>query len=458
MLLATALACSFAAAIVEDEGERLADAARRIVSHQRDSSRAYEFLTELCDDVGHRLSGSPQAEAAVRWAVDVFRREGIDVRRHAITVPKWVRGDAEDVRVVEPCEVRLHALALGGSIPTPASGIEADVVVVEELEDLGERGREAEGKIVLFNRRMGPNADGHTYGYGQVVSQRVAGAIEAAKAGAVASLIRSVGTADFRLPHTGMMRYEKGVERIPHAAISSEDADLIARLVGRGKRVRVRMRLSCRDAGEVPSANVIGELRGRERPDEVVVIAAHLDSWDVGQGAHDDGVGVVSCIEALRLLKELDLRPRRTIRAILYMNEENGLAGGKAYAADFAAELASHVAAIEMDGGAFGVQGFGVTAGDGGTEWVTKLARPLAAIGAEQVTEGGGGADIGPMREHGVPQLGLRSDSTRYFDYHHTEADTLDKVDPVELSKCTAALAYLAYALAESERTLPRLD
>lgn len=433
-------------------------AAERILDHQATQSRAYEILTELCDDIGHRLAGSPGADRAVQWGVESFRGFGLTGRLHRIEVPKWVRGRAEDVRIVGPREIRLRALALGGSIATPPNGLEGSVLVVESFEELRDRADEAAGKIVLFNKRMGPDGSGGTHGYGDVVPQRVGGAIEAAKVGAVGSMIRSVGTADFRLPHTGMMRYEDGVPQIPHVAISTEDADLIERFVARGKDVRVSMRLDCRTLGDVPSANVIGELRGRERPDEVVVIAAHLDSWDVGQGAQDDGTGVAACIEALRTLKELDLVPRRTVRAILYMNEENGLAGGTAYAADFAGELKDHVAAIEMDIGAFGVQGFGVSAGDGGVEMVSRLLRPLAAIGADAATRGGGGADIGPMRPAGVPQLGLRSDATRYFDYHHTEADTLDKVDPTELARCSAALAYLAWALAESEEPLPRLD
>ena len=392
-----------------------------------------------------------------RSGVEKFRQLGLDARLHRIMVPKWVRGRPEDIRITVPREIRLSALALGGSIGTGPSGLEASVMVVETFDELRDREDEAVGKIVLFNRKMGPDGEGGKLGYGDVVSQRVAGAIEAARVGAVGSLIRSVGSADFRLPHTGMMRYQEGVPKIPHAAVSSEDADLIARFIARGKAVHVSMQLDCRDAGEVPSANVIGELRGRERPDEIIVIAGHLDSWDVGQGALDDGTGVVACIEALRVLKELDLVPRRTIRAVLYMNEENGLAGGNSYAADFAGDLERHVAAIEMDIGSFGVQGFGVSAGDGGVEMIRRIMKPLSVIGADRVTPGGGGADIGPMRAAGVPQIGLRSDATRYFDYHHTEADTLDKVDPDKLAECAAALAHLSWALAESEAPLPRL-
>ena len=455
MSLALAFLSVLAPAPIDDAA--LAETGRRIVEHQRTRSQAYEHLTELCDDIGHRLSGSPGADRAVQWGVEKFRQLGLDARLHRITVPKWVRGRPEDVRITSPREVRLASLALGGSIGTGPAGLEAAVMVVDTFDELRERAEEAEGKIVLFNRAMGPDGEGGTLGYGDVVTQRVGGAIEAARVGAVGSLIRSVGSADFRLPHTGMMRYQSDVPKIPHVAISSEDADLIARFVARGKAVHVSMRLDCRDAGEVPSANVIGELRGRERPDEVVVIAGHLDSWDVGQGALDDGTGVAACIEALRCLKELDLVPRRSIRAVLYMNEENGLAGGRAYAEDFAGDMDRHVAAIEMDGGSFDVQGFGVSAGAGGVEVVRRILRPLSVIGAHRATVGGGGADIGPMRALGVPQIGLRSDSSRYFDYHHTEADTLDKVDPDALAECAAALAHLAWALAESEEPLARL-
>lgn len=458
-MIATFAVLFLLAAPAADDQQAVAAAARRIADHQLGQGRAYDWLEELCDDVGHRLSGSDQAEEAVRWAARRLRGFGLDdVRLEPVMVPRWVRGEPEVVELIEPRAQRLAALALGGSIATPRTGIEADVMAVETFDELEERKDEAAGKIVLFNRAMGPDANGGTLGYGDVVPQRVAGAIEAARRGAVASLIRSVGSANFRLPHTGMMRYQDGVPKIPHAAISAEDADLIVRLLARGKAVRIRLQLDCRDEGMVPSANVVADLRGREKPEEIVVIGGHLDSWDVGQGAQDDGTGVVACMEALRVLKELDLRPRRTVRCVLFMNEENGLAGGNAYARDHAGELDRHVAAVEMDGGAFGVRGFGISAGEGGVEGLSWLSPALAPIGAGELRPGGGGADIGPMRAAGVPQIGLRSDSTRYFDYHHTQADTLDKVDRQELDKCAAALAILAFALAETAEPLPRLE
>jgi len=442
-----------------DETDHLEKAARRIAEAEMRDGQVFAILTSLCDGVGHRLSGSPQAERAVEWGVEAFEQFGLEnVRRHRIMVRKWVRGEREDIAIIAPTHHQLEALALGGSIATPAEGVTASVLVVASEDELKSRADEARGRIVLFDLAMGETADGRPLHYGQVVPQRTNGAIWAARAGAAGSLIRSVGTADWRLPHTGAMLYEDGVPRIPHAAISTEDANLIGRLIDAGHDVRVRMRLDCRDEGEVESANVIAELRGRELPQEVVVISGHLDSWDVGQGAHDDGAGVAATIEAMRLLKQLDLRPRRTIRAILYMNEENGLAGGKAYAADHEHELEDHVAAIEMDSGGFAPKGFGVSAGDGDIEVAQRIEPLLELVGAGMITAGGGGADIGAMRPFGVPQIGMRTHSDRYFDYHHTNADTLDKVDPTELKKCAAAMAILAFALAEMEETLPRLE
>lgn len=431
--------------------------AARIIQAETEHGEVYPLLIDLCDTAGHRLSGSEGAERGIRWALATFDRLGFPARRHTVDVPRWIRGEPEAVTLTAPYKLTLAALALGGSIATPAGGIEAEVVLVEDFEELARRASDARGKIVLFNRRMGDDGNGGYRGYGQVVAQRSRGAIEAAKAGAIASLIRSVGSADWRLPHTGVMSYEDGVTRIPHAAISAEDANLIERLIRKGERVRVKMELHCRDGGMVPSANVIADFRGREKPQEIVVIGGHLDSWDVGQGAHDDGVGVVSCIEAIRLLKSLGLQPRRTIRVILFMNEENGTAGGNGYARDFADEMADHVAAIEMDSGGFQPLGFGFTAGAGGLEMMQPLARYLEPIGAGTLRSGGGGVDIGPMREYGVPMIGLNNDTTHYFDYHHTPADTPDKVNEVELRRCAAAMAVLAYALAEMEPVLPRL-
>jgi Zn-dependent M28 family amino/carboxypeptidase len=286
---------------------------------------------------------------------------------------------------------------------------------------------------------------------------RYSGAVAAAKAGAVGMLIRSLATADFRLPHTGAMAYQDGVPRVPAAAIAPEDADLIHRFLAAGSSVTVTFTMSCKTLPDAESANVIGEIRGSASPDEIVVIGGHLDSWDVGTGAQDDGAGCAISMEALRLIRSLGLKPKRTIRAVLFTNEENGLRGGKGYADAHAAELDKHVAAIESDSGGARPLGFGVSAGEGAAPIVRKLAAPLAPFASDDVVEGGGGADIAPMAERaGVPQLGLRQDGTHYFDVHHTMADTLDKVDAHDLAMNATAMAVMAWQLANLDPPLPR--
>ena len=268
-------------------------------------------------------------------------------------------------------------------------------------------------------------------------------------------MIRSLGTADYRLPHTGALRY-KDDARVPAAAIPAEDAELIHRLLAAGETVRVELELGCKTLPDARSANVIADLPGREIPEEIVLIGAHLDSWDVGSGAHDDGAGCAIVMETLRLLKSLDLIPRRTIRAVLFTNEENGLRGARDYAERHRDEMDRHVAAIESDAGGAAPLGFGITGGPGAVEIVEAIARPLRVIDADEVLPQGGGADLSPMRAYGVPRMGLRQDTTHYFDYHHTPADTLDKVDKTNLDRNVAAMALMAYMLAEREGALPR--
>lgn len=428
--------------------------ASRIIGEALVSNRAWPRLAWLSDRIGHRLSGSEALERAVRWAAEEWSRDGLDrVWTESVMVPHWERG-AERARIVAPVEWEMALLGLGGTVATAEGGIEAEVVEVDSLEALAALGRAVEGRIVLFNRPMARGFRAEN-GYSSVAPLRVDGPSAAARQGAVATLVRSLGTADFRLPHTGTLDYDDDAPRIPAAAIAAEDAAMLSRLLESGDAVRVRLELGARRLPDAESANVLGEIRGRERPEEVVLIGAHLDSWDVGHGAHDDGAGCVVVMEALALLARLDAAPRRTIRGVLFTNEENGLRGGRDYAARHGAE--THVAAIEMDGGAFAPIGFGITAGDGAVERLGELLAPLCVIGAAGAFSGGGGADIGPLKEMGVPQIGLWVDSDRYFDYHHTAADTLDKVDPRELSENVAAMAWAAWALAESESTLPRL-
>ena len=453
--VAVALAASVAAA--EAPGPSVsaayASAAGRIIGAELVEGQAYALLQHLSDRIGPRLTGSAGAEAAVAWTAERLRSYGLSVRTETVTVPRWVRG-AEEAEVVAPAPQRVLVTALGGSEPTPPEGVTAEVVEAVGLEALDALDADAvKGKIVLFNAPMAVRG---MEGYGPAVSQRSRGAVAAARLGAVAAIVRSVGTLSARLVHTGAMSYAEGVPRIPAAAIAAEDADLIHRLLASGETVRLRLRLGCRTLPDVESANVVADLRGRERPEEVVLIGAHLDSWDLGTGALDDGAGVAMVMETLRLLKALGLQPRRTVRGVLFMNEENGLRGGKAYARDHAAELDRHVAAFETDSGASRPTGLSATVGPGGLDMLKDLTRLLRPLGAEDVVAGGGGADIEPLHASSVPLLGLRLDSTRYFDWHHTPADTLDKVDPRELALGAAALAVSAYVLADMPGTLPR--
>jgi carboxypeptidase Q len=339
-------------------------------------------------------------------------------------------------------------LGLGRSIATPAEGIEADVFVVTSFDDLAAKADEAIGKIVLFNVPF--------TSYGETVRYRGMGAIEAAKAGAVASLIRSVTPYSLQTPHTGAMRYDPDVPRIPHAAITIEDAEYMARQQARGITVRVKLYMEAKTLPDVMSRNAIAELRGTEFPDEVIVMGGHIDSWDVGQGAMDDAGGCVAAWEALRILKELGLRARRTIRVTMWTNEENGLRGGNVYRDSLGDNVDSHVLAIESDAGVFSPTGFGFSGSDEAFAIIGQIGTLLEPIGAGEITRGGGGADIGPLMREGVPGAGLAVERSKYFWYHHTHADTIDKLDPDEMARSVAALAVLAYVVADMPERLPR--
>jgi carboxypeptidase Q len=434
------------------------DVAARLVGREMVDGQAFARLRYLTDRIGPRLSGSPQADQAVEWAVKRFGEDGISAHAEKVMAPHWVRGE-ESAEIVSPVSQRLCAVALGGSIPTPGDGVTGEVLEVSSFDELHALGERAKGKIILYDKAMTRESDeSKSVGYGAVAPLRHGGAIEAAKLGAIGALIRSLGTASYRLPHTGAMAYDEKVPKIPFAAITAEDSELIHRLLADGDHVSVHFRLGCRTLPDVPSANVVADIVGREKPEEIVLICGHLDSWDLATGAIDDGAGVAIVMEAMRLVHVLGLQPRRTIRAVLYMNEENGLAGGKTYAADHRAELQKHVAAIESDSGAAHPLGFGISGGAGAEERVREIATLLRGFGADDVKKGGGGADISPLRDSGVPMLSLRQDGTHYFDYHHTPADTLDKVDPFELSQNAASMAVMAYILADMPETLARQE
>ncbi|HSA55229.1 MAG TPA: M28 family metallopeptidase [Gemmatimonadaceae bacterium] len=444
------LPAAFVAA--EAHGQALADRYRehaaRIVSRALRDSAAWQRIATLTETFGSRFSGSEGLERAIDWTMAEMRRDGLDnVRGEPVMVPRWVRG-AESAELVAPRRQALPMLGLGGSIATPPGGITADVMVVRSFDDLRARAAQARGKILLFNVPFTT--------YGETVQYRSRGAVEAARAGAVASLIRSVTPYSMRTPHTGGMAYDSTVQRIPHAAITPEDADMIERMIARGQRVSVRLTMSAQTLPDAPSRNVVGELRGRERPDEIVVMGGHIDSWDVGRGAMDDAGGVVAAWEAVRILKELGLVPRRTIRVVGWTNEENGLRGANAYRDAHRPELERHVLAIESDAGVFKPAGFGFTGSDSAYALVRQVGTLLESIGAGTITRGGGGADIGPIMALGVPGMGLTVDGTRYFWYHHTDADTVDKLDPHEVALCVATMAVMAYVIADMPETLPR--
>ena len=424
-----------------------ADADRIIAAALADSA-AYARLAELADRFGHRFSGSDALEQALDWILAGMERDGLaNVRGEPVMVPAWVRGE-ESAELVTPRAMPLPMLGLGGSVATPPDGITAEVLVVSSFEELRARGAEARGRIVLFDVPFTT--------YGETVRYRTDGAVAAARVGAVASLIRSVTPNSQRTPHTGMMQYADTAPRIPHAALTVEDAMMLHRMQDRGERLVIRLRMNARQLPDRESRNVIGELVGRERPDEVVVLGGHTDSWDVGQGAMDDAGGVVAAWEALRVLERLGLTPRRTIRVVGWTNEENGLRGGTAYRDAHRATLDRHVLAIETDAGVFAPEGFGFTGSDAAFATVRQVGALLEGIGAGRIRRGGGGADIGPIMREGVPGMALDVDGTRYFWYHHADGDTVDKLDPREMGLCVAALAVMAYVIADLPEPLPR--
>jgi hypothetical protein len=423
---------------------------------------AYRQLAHLTDNIGARPEGSPQAQAAVEYVADELRKLGLEVRLEECKVPHWLRG-VETAELAQfpgqaPGTVQgLVVTALGGNAPTPPEGITAEVVVVNNFDELKNLGREkVAGKIVLFNvifdkEKAAAGLAGEAYG-GAVV-YRGQGGKAAAELGAVASLVRSVGGADFRLPHTGWSM----PAGIPQGAVSSEDAGLIARLAAQGA-VRMRLTLTSQNGPEVTSYNVVGDLKGSENPAQIVIVSGHLDSWDLGTGAIDDGVGVAVAMETAHLAQQLHLHPKRTIRVVAWMDEEDGGTGHEAYAKTHRAEFSDHVAAIESDLGAAHPFGFEARLKPEALPLLKPVQDVLASLGSNVVhlTSRSPGADIQALAEAGVPTFGIMQDARTYFNYHHSAADTLDKVDPRQLQENAAAMAVLAYELAEMSQPLPR--
>ncbi|HYL73130.1 MAG TPA: M20/M25/M40 family metallo-hydrolase [Bryobacteraceae bacterium] len=410
-------------------------------------------LSYLCDRIGNRLSGSPGLEKAIAWAAAQMKEDGLsNVVTPRVKVPHWVRGN-ESAALVEPVSKPLSILGLGGSVATPKRGITAEVVTVSNFDELERKGRAGiQGKIVLFNVIY--------QGYGRTVVYRHSGASRAARLGAVAVLVRSITPVSLQSPHTGALEYADADPKIPAAAVTIEDATLIQRLTDAGNSVSVHLEMEARSLPDADSANVIGEIPGREKPEEVVVIGGHIDSWDVGAGAQDDGSGIITALEAVHLIHKLGLKPRRTLRVVFWTNEENGGAGGVAYREWVGDQIRNHVAAIEMDGGAEKPVGFGVTGlGDGQAALakVREIGRLLDRIDAGSIQPGGGGADIAPLMRDGVPGLAVRTTGAHYFDWHHSRADTTDKVKLEDLRANIAAMAVMAYILADMPETLQQI-
>lgn len=437
-------------------------AATHLIQAAVRDSAAYNRLARLVDGFGHRMTGSQSLERSLDWIVAEMQRDGLEnVRKEPVTVLDWVRG-AESAALLIPGVARprkLHMLGLGRSVGTPPRGIRAPVLVVRSFAELRARAADARGKIVLFNVPFDTTVHPGT-AYGRAVIYRAVGADSASAVGAVAMLVRSVTPMSLRTPHTGgMSPYDTTgrLRRIPGAAISVEDAELLQRMQDRGERVEVRLTMGARTLLPARSHNVVAEIRGSERPDEIIVMGGHIDSWDVGQGAMDDAGGCVAAWEALRLIKELGVRPKRTIRVVLWTAEEIGLTGATAYRDAHRDEVDKHVLAMESDNGVFRPRAVNFGGGEGGLATMQSIASLLGAVGVDSARVGGPQADISPLYALGVPVATIDVDPSRYFWYHHSDADTIDKLDPVDLARNVAIFAVIANTVANMEGTLPRV-
>jgi carboxypeptidase Q len=428
------------------------DAARKLTAFAEEDTRAWDRLAFMADTFGHRLSGSAALEKAIDWSLEIMGEDGLaNVRREPVMVPHWVRGH-EAAKILGPVERDLPVLGLGMTVGTPRGGITAEVVVVANLDELDERAAELKGKIVVINQAM-PDYDHehHDAHYGSTVRIRAHGPSRAAAHGAKAVLIRSVTANSLRTLHTGMLSYDESQPKIPAAAITLEDAEWFARMAARGQTMKVKLELGAKTLPDAKSGNAIAEIPGREKPEEIVVIGGHIDSWDVGDGSSDDGSGCLMAMEAATMLLELGLIPKRTIRVVLFTNEENGLRGAKAY--HEAHKHEPHVAGIEADSGSASPWGFGVGSNQGQLDALLPYAPLFEGLGAHNFALGGGGADLSPFTREGMLGIAVRPDTSHYFDLHHSPADTIDKIAPYHLERNAAAMALMAYILAE--RDLP---
>lgn len=438
---------SFALAQNQEDAAKI----RTFFDEALEHGHSYEMLRHLTKNIGGRLSGSPQAAAAVEWSRQQMIKYGFDtVYLQPVMVPHWVRGEKEIGRVVhsQKGSFDVNITALGNAVGTGPGGTVAEVVEVKDFQQLAQLGRAGiEGKIVFFNRPMDPKLIDTFRAYSGAANQRSAGPSEAAKYGAIGVVVRSLGSFSDDVPHTGGLRYALNIPKIPAVAISTNGADMLSEFLKEDPKLQFYFETHCEMLPDVLSYNVVGELRGSEKPEEIIVVGGHLDSWDLAEGAHDDGAGCVQSIEVLRLMKALNYTPKRTIRAVMFMNEENGLRGGQKYAALANENRENHIAAMESDRGGFLPVGFGIT---GTNEEVAKLLswKPLfEQYGIYQFKSGGGGADISPLRTQNVPTIGFIPDGQRYFKYHHTGIDNFETVNQRELELGAAAMTSVIYLI-----------
>lgn len=415
------------------------------------TGKSYTWLEYLSTHIGARLSGSPGAAAAVDWTRLVMEDFADTVWLQPVMVPRWVRGQQEISKIVNSKKsemVNLTVCALGGSVATGPAGITAGVVEVKSFEELKLLGKKnVQGKIVFFNRGFDQTLINTFSAYAKAVDQRAMGPSEAAKYGAVAAIVRSMGSGTEDYAHTGGLRYAPNIAQIPAVAISTRHADFLSQRLKEEKDIQLYIETHCVTLDDAPSYNVIGEIKGSVHPEEIIVVSGHLDSWDIGQGAHDDGAGCVQAMEVIRLFKSMGYKPKRTIRAVMYMNEENGLRGGIEYAKQAALKKEKHIAALESDRGGFTPRGFSMSGPDAAKTKIKSWKPLFEPYGLTDFNQEGGGADIGPLANQGVTLIGYLPDSQRYFSYHHTKEDTFDKVNKRELELGAAAMAALTYLI-----------
>ena len=437
-----------ASVFAADLPKQYTDTANRLIHSATNSPFGFKRLETLCDTFGPRFTGSANLENAIDWCMKEMKEDGFkNVHGEKVKVPRWVRGK-ESATLISPRHRNLPMMGLGGSVGTPKEGITAEVLVVKSFEDLKTKAAQAKGKIVLFNL---PFTE-----YRETVIVRRLGAIEASKVGAVASLIRSVGPFSMQSPHTGNMSYKDEVKKIPHAALSLEDAEMLARMQARGEKITIQLKMEAHMLPDGYSRNVIADIPGTEHPEQIVIVSGHIDSWDVGQGAMDDGGGCVASWEAARLMLKLGLKPRRTIRVVLWTNEENGMRGAKEYAKRHEDDLKNHVLAIESDSGVFSPTGYGFLGSGKGMETIQAVGKLLDPIKAGEIKKGCRGADVLKLITGGVPVMHLEVDREKYFWFHHTDADTTDKLNPAEFNRCVASMAIMAFTVADLEEPLAR--